>query len=1472
MKNFVDLGRQFREPTDEELEDVGRLGFLNSYDFLPGVFGWPKLLTYSRVILLAEAGSGKTIEMQEQVKKLLEAGKFAFFAELEELDSKPLTDILLPEDERRFGQWKSDGQATAWFFLDAVDELKLTEGKLDRALRQLLKQIDGQLHRVHVIISCRPSDWRPERDLATVWNRLPVSQGHGDIPSRSSEEVFLESLERNKGIDIFRAEESMQSQSADIGQPEGVVSIEDGIQTVAMLPMSKEQIERFVEESGMNEPSAFLDEVFKQRAWSFARRPLDLINLIATWNDKKRLGTRVKQHEANVKARLKDDSNRQDRGVLADDKARLGSECLALALALTRTRTIRSSDQTLDTTRTENVLEAAEILPDWTEKERQTLLRRGLFDPATYGRVRFHHRSVQEYLAARRLRALREKGMSTKKLFRLLFAEQYGEKVVFPSMREIAAWHALWDPDVCNELIEREPEALLSLGNPETLDLATRSKLVRKFVDKYGQGSWHGLDRDILREVPRLADPRLASVIQKCWGKGPTNEEVRGLLLKMIWEGPVADCADLAHQAALDPDWDHFHRITAIRAMLACGLDDAAREIADEMLLKESPWSDKIVHLVAADLFSYEIITVDELVTLMEQRPESESITEGFGWGSRRIVATIEPWSGPAVSFRDKMADLIWREREPIRQFSRARSKFDYLAEALARLCDRQLSEEPHRHPDLDLIRACVIASLFDSSGNGWRKTFEKLRAHFKDNVPLRSTAFWTELAFIEKDIPNRNDRDSFQNMQNMQGHSLTGFLTETDRPWLETAIADKSQPERRDVALHAWIQIWHELGRNASELETIHPMLKDDPALEQIFEDNTALPEQDVERQGQRAQGQQNDPETSYLEIWTKWRDKLLANPDHAFSEEKRKSTVIGLFQWWCGPDWGSKYNIWNKEALTQAFSQDITDRAKKALWEFWRTATPPVLWSARPVEERNSTPWEWLCGFWCVLAETLTPEWTDSLSPEEARIAAVYATVELNNFPSFIADLAQLHPSEVDEVIGGELSAELGISDSEDYLPILQKLTNAPDCLKQLLAPRLLDALLSGKNAFSQAKWAARHLTSVLSILDETISDNDRGNVECREKIAQECAEHYGAAPLGPLAFAWLRGLLRFDAERGTQALIAGLADNEDPIVCERAIGIFADFFGGYDVVFFKIADPARYADALGQIVRSAHTFVHLDDEHVPEGLYSPDTRDNAQRAIDFLLHRLLGTPGPEARRVALALTNENEFADRSDYIRLCVRRQTAADAEFAPYAPEDVSKLERRFEMPPQGRDGLFEVMMDRLDDLQHEFTNDEFSTRGTVRKITEESEMQLMLAQHIRNKAYDAYQVTREEEVADRKKTDIRLLAVKGEQKAVVEVKIADKDLYSLTQLEKALRDQLVEKYLRHENCKAGCLLLTYHGRKKYWTHPETKKRLAFPEIVTLLKEKAKDIEREKQDVRLAVFGLDLTDQLPMSERS
>lgn len=125
------------------------------------------------------------------------------------------------------------------------------------------------------------------------------------------------------------------------------------------------------------------------------------------------------------------------------------------------------------------------------------------------------------------------------------------------------------------------------------------------------------------------------------------------------------------------------------------------------------------------------------------------------------------------------------------------------------------------------------------------------------------------------------------------------------------------------------------------------------------------------------------------------------------------------------------------------------------------------------------------------------------------------------------------------------------------------------------------------------------------------------------------------------------------------------------------------------------------------------------------------------------------------------------------------------------------------------------------------------------------------------------------VNREDEVADGKHPDIRLSVVNGDLKAVVEVKIADN--WTLIDLERALRKQLVGQYLRHASCRAGCLLLTYHGRKPYWyrKQSETRRRTTFSELVALLNDKARDIQNAStRGIRIAVFSLDLTTDPPL----
>ena len=1459
MTEFIELGRRFRdlraaefEQSDTEVTDI--LSSLGEFG-LDASFGWTELLGHPRVVILAEAGSGKSAEMKEQERRMLVEGRIAFYVALESLDTEPMTNLFSQAEQQRFEAWKGGGQEPGWFFLDAVDELKLAKGKLDRALRRFAADVGGALGRAWVVISGRPSDWRSSVDLATVQDRLPVPEKGSLVEQGAPEDGLAEPFAR-QGAETVR-----------FGDEEPRASDGSVVRTVKMLPMNDGQIADFAEGRGVSNAAAFLEEVERHNAWEFARRPLDLTDLVTNWTRLGRLGTRAEQHEANVTAKLKDDPDRADHDVLSDSQARCGAEWLALGLTLTRGLTILSPERVADAQPQQGVLEAETVLAAWTPGQRGTLLRRGLFDPATYGRIRFHHRSVQEYLAACCLRRLGEREMSTSALFQLLFAEMYGVEVVRPSMRAIAAWLALWDAAVLREMIKREPEALLSFGDPGTLELEARAQLLRAFVAEYGQGGWRRLEIGV-EEVRRLSHPELGSVVRECWQAGSANPEVCEVLLELIRQGSMEACADLARSAAFNLSGEDNCRIAAVGALVACRQYEALRECVSTMLADDGSWPNEVVCHVAADLFP-RFISAGELVTLMENRHEPEPSSWSFGWISQHIVKDVEPSSEAAVELRNEMSELIWRRSEQPQEPHDIQSEFRYLAPALAALCDRQLSEVAGE-PELDLIRACVIGSRFGASEFDANKALSRLREQFEKNGSWRSAAFWQELAFMDAIAPDQDDWERFYHAAH---HGIAGQPKELDREWLEAAFQDESRPERRAVVLHALIDLWHARGRNRSELGEFRKSAKGNDGLLEVLAERTAPRKQDKadkkvaawEREDRRRKRALAQRKERHQEIWEKWGKELRDDPDSAFAEQRLPATVYNTYLWLRERSQDrQRFNIWDKNALTEAFGPDVVERAEAAFRTHWR-AKPPALWSTRPADERNKYQHDWIAGLIGVSAESLNSGWSKGLSSDEARRAAAYATIEMNGFAPFVADLAESHPAEVEEVIGGELSAELKLGSDEQHLPVLQDVSHADNLVKRLLVPRLLSELIRWPDALTKesgGRWL-HHLERVLRVLREAEGEEDR------ETIARECRKRYEADPTGPLALMWLRGLFQFHAEQGARVLMKAVGNGSGARSPEHAVVTFAAIFGGHDPVALEISDPTVCATVLRDLVRCAYACVRREDDAVHKGSYSPDTRDDAQTARNFLLSRLLDTPGSEARRVMLELAEESDFAHLRDRLKLLARNKAAAEAEFEPFDPAAVLALRKNLEAPPQGRDGLFTVMMDRLTDLDHEFRHGDFSDRRLVQKATQESEVQCTLAGRLQARANGAYKIAREEEVADRKRTDIRFLSVQGETKAVIEVKVADN--WTATQLETALRDQLVGQYLRHADCKAGCLLLTYRGEKRFWRHPDSRKRLDFGEIVAFLRDKAAKIEtKSSSDVRLAVFGLDLTDSASVSE--
>lgn len=539
QRSFLDVSNELLK-TDEPATFMAQLGWY-------GAFGWEELRKSPRVLIIAEAGTGKTHECQTEQQNQWHRGEPAFFVELAELARNNLCDLLGLDEQVRFDDWKSSPTDTATFFLDSVDELKLTQGSFEAALKRLAKELSRKLGQTRIVITTRPASV----DRALIQRHLPVPHEKEDLPS---EEAFAD-------IAMNRPRTPKPDQNA-----------APTFRQVALMPLSNEQIREMAVLQGVADVDALLSGIRQRNAEEFARRPQDLIDLCTDWKDHHRIRTHKDQVAYNIAIKLKPRTSTEGREkelvALSAEKAWEGASRLALAALLTRKLTLRHSAEADSNNELGAALDPAKVLTDWSKDERTTLLERALFGFASYGRVRFHHRSVIEFLAAKRLQQLIDKGMGIRAVKRLLLAENaQGVRVVKPTMRPVAAWLAATQPAIFSEVRDREPEVLLNHADPESLPADRRVDALHAYVEKHAQGKWRGLHVPRI-QVHRFASNELGPEVLRAWKAGIENPEVRALLLEIIAVAPIQAGADIAHATVLSKSAELEERIHALDALI----------------------------------------------------------------------------------------------------------------------------------------------------------------------------------------------------------------------------------------------------------------------------------------------------------------------------------------------------------------------------------------------------------------------------------------------------------------------------------------------------------------------------------------------------------------------------------------------------------------------------------------------------------------------------------------------------------------------------------------------------------------------------------------------------------------------------------------------------------------------------------------------------------------------------------------
>lgn len=1435
MNEYIKLDRHFRDLTNQERESPELIALL--YDNEPCLdSSWDKLLKSERVLILAEAGSGKTIEMKAQKKRLTAEGHFAFFIPIEMLYAEDIRSYLsfLEQDElENFETWLADSNnRQAYFFLDAVDELKLAGGKLEISLGKVARALGKASRRAHIFVSCRPTDWSVE-DMTIFQEKFPVSEPLS-MPEPTGDEVFLASLRSQQLEERKKREQPVEK-----------------FRCVILQSLSKNQIEIFARAEGIIDPKAFLTEISKRHAWAFVKRPLDLKRIIAVWKVNGKLDSLRQQHETDIAASLSDKPDRPD--PLSMDRAIEGAERLALAMVLTKKWTIQAPGQPHEMVTSS--LDASTILTDWNFNEIKALLRRSIFDPATYGRVRFHHRSIQEFLAARRLQKLHIKGLSKRQLLSLIFANTYGENIVIPSMRSIAAWLSKDNDNICRKILQAEPEVLMLYGDPETLPLSTRTELVRSYVATYANGKWRGLNMPIA-EVQRLASPDLSVEIKHCWSQSLINEEVRIFLLKLIWLGEIQDCAEIAFEAVINTDLEDYARIVSARALGKCKRYDLLRKIYDDILAYPGRWPDRFIYS-SADEFFPNVISATELKQLIQRTHTSKQSVGGFSWALYNLAKSLEPNSDAAVPLRDILYDLIWESRQPTERWENPVSEYSYLTPALARLCRQKLSTSLPSQVDEKWIDACVIASRFHNDNTLAREDLDQLTQIFEKQSLYREAVFWSEVKARDIVHPDNNNLD--QHLFYVQEHSLFHRIVADDWNWLLQAIRKTNSLRRCNIALHLLISLWHQRGRLDTDLKILKNTTKGNQDLTKMLIDKTAVRSPapmllEWQKEDQAISKKQADKQQNFEQSWSAWKAEIEANPKAHFKKECRAGTRDRFF-WWLSISHKENmmlaYRNWTQ--VRQIFGNVIGELFEQDLKNYWKKTKPPI-WSKRLPEDYNKIYGTQYIAFTGLAIEAASNSaWASTLPWTYAKRAAEWGLTELNKIPEWYTALVKEQPKAVQSVLVAELKSELKdilISPNSHVLNLIQYGDHE---LKSLAFPYLKTILIKWPHLPKEQNKEAiynQNLGRVLSIVIAAApNDSD---------IMQLCEERFLCTLDHPSAIIWLRGLFFGNPKQGIETLDKGIHTLSKLNRTTQAIEWFAQLFGDYDH-FDKQIDTHTNVELLASLTKLAYKCVRYEDDVQHEGIYTPDTRDKAERARNRLIELLIEKPGFETHEVLTMLADDPLFTHVSDKLRLVARERAAKDSELPIWSPTDYRQWEERYEIQPRNCGELLQVALDCLDDIQHDIHHHDFSDRQILaEKIKHEKEMQVLLAKKLSDAAHGRYIVSREEEVVDKKEPDIRLSTPTA--RCAIEVKMGDN--WSVAELEDAIKNQLVGQYLRHSNCTAGCLLITYAGDKGF-NDPNTGKAIRFEDVIEQLRRYAATLEKaENGRIRLAIFPLDL----------
>ena len=1419
-RDWVDLSRRYSPLTTETgaADDLfgAESGASRLFDTTGGMT-WEQLLTSRFVIVLGEAGAGKTAEFRAEAGRLAGQGKPAFFIPIEDLSQLGLEELLGVDDQRRLEVWKSN-DTSAFFFLDSIDESRLSrERNPVHALRRLRSSLGENYPRVHVLLSCRLSDWRYRYDETEFQEYHPLF-------SRLSQRRYSDAPIATH----FDLDPNAQSSPEDLPAIPSVEtdSEESNLRVVHIDSLDRNQVGKLASWAGVSDSDAFLEALDRHNVIQLATRPLDVLWLARHWRTHGRFGTLREIIDENIKNRLCDVPSR--RPSLSLDRLESGLRQLAGLATLSAQFAFQiESDDGISTT--QRGLLPSQFLPDWSKEEIRELLSTGIFDGETYGRVRIHHREVQYFLAANWLSSLIGKGFSRRVLNGLLFPMSWGQHVVPRHLLPTATWLSLWDNETFQLVLDLSPQSYLTHGDPSSLSIDQRREVLRQFLDSVE--AFERFSDDFGRsQLALFAHAELAPTICESLKADDLGEDARALLLRIAWWGALSGVVSEAIRIATDSSISHWVRLFAVRVIHDAGSDNDRSALLPLLSIETEP--DLLAALLEA-LFPAHA-GLDEFVNaVIRAKPDPNHYSMLHRYFLQELPTACPHELKSTLLERLLSASLI--ASQPNRYGIRPESA--HLLPALYGLVGDFANsiKEANRVPEVALVAYSSLSRL-EPNPDLHRYGESEFERAVSGSPEFRRAFFWW--TFDRESQSGKVPRRYVSTLS----YSWDFRIGADDLEWLVNDAESLTNPAKRQLAFRIILDMTPRDQIEFDNNPVLNKLVTERPEFQKRFDRhrrsmtwNHTLPENGkwVREDKARKLRQIREIEESKKVLLDRLGDIRNASDDyllaHLFSITDRDS---------------SSRSVVDIAPVVSKYGNQIAQASIEGWRASWRKRDPGL---PHERKEKDKSPYYIVYGLAGIAFDISNGVQIAQLSKDLGMLAIRYAAWELNEFPPWLFALALARPEWLRETLKPAIEYEFAIpATAEPPYDVLSKLSHPSTNIRTAIAPMLCELLQTKDPTNTQVlEWVLR----AIGVFDGMPVEGLAANIRGRLIYSVEDVERFGL---------WWCVLFNSDSISAVKSLaesLEAMSETEADIMFLHLAGQLGDRRFGMNVD----TSMSGQVGALASFVSLAYRHIRPEDDVTHVGVYSPGLRDHAQDFRSRLLQELLNIRTKEGFNIQGELLSDPALKSIHPWISDRLRTFADLNPEIGPLSPDQALAWFHTESFEPSTATHLHDLALNRILDITNSVERHDFSQRAVYNlDSVNEDAFQRFIADELRRRSHNLYIVTREEEVEHRGEPDIRIHSQNVTGKVAVEIKVAEK--WSGSKLLGQLETQLVEKYLATETSRHGIYVLCSRGHPRKWEIGG--RRVNFSELVEALQEKAETIQISNPIVmRLDVLGID-----------